>query len=544
MTEENVLTLKQSESAGQARALGLFLLKRYKEAAAAYDKLLKQDSENMIFWINRMICQLQYSPADVAFFDQMIKRVNRLPAQGYLCLSNVLQDFGRDEEALVFVNKALEMDPENVDAYILKATLLNNLGRSDELFLLMRSVYPRFKKEDRILCLEASYAALFQNVYQTNYFLEKALKLNRSAVIQNEIFYQALFSADRAEDILEFGNEALEVWKENPAVWDALARTAASLGEYETADRSFSVLSRLMDLPENLCLQWMDVSLNLKKYEQAFDLLLQVYSDSEEWLILLYEFFKRMKQDEADEECEKIAEILMSEENKTPEMQFICDMALDAERTEAVPLLMARLINDENAANEVSATSYGDLSLLEKTLNSLQVPENQSLNVLDLGCGTGTLGSVLKKYSLSEGTLTGVDVSSVALDFAFDEETYTDLQEEDLVAFCKTKDNAKKYDLIVCMDVLSYFSDLVPVFKTVKSALKQNGLFVFSIRPLAKTDQRFAFRSSGFFSHNPEFVESCLKTARLQKRELTESTLYQTEKEEMPCLIFAVQKKK
>ena len=81
MTEENVLTFNRSESRGQARALGLFLLKRYKEAATAYDKLLKQDADNMVFWTNRMICQLQYSPANTAFFDQMIKHVNHLPAQ-------------------------------------------------------------------------------------------------------------------------------------------------------------------------------------------------------------------------------------------------------------------------------------------------------------------------------------------------------------------------------------------------------------------------------------------------------------------------------
>ena len=456
-----------------------------------------------------------------------------------------MKEFGRDEEALVFINKVLDLDSDNIEAYILKATLLNNLGYSDELFGLMQSLYPRFKKEERILCLAASYAGLFQNVRQANYFLKKALKLNRPAVIQNEMFYQALLSADRKNDIINFTNEALEVWKENPAVWDAFARTSAALKEYETADKAFSILSRLIDLTEDLCEQWMDVSLQLQKYDQAFDLLLEMYSDSVEWLIRLYEFFQIMKQDGLEEQCREQAEFLASRKNKTPEIQFICDMILENERNDDVPLLMTQLINDENALEEDSVSdSSGSSSLLEQMLVSLQVPAKESLNVLDLGCGTGALASVLEKYSLPEGNLIGVDVSSVSLDVAFEEGGYTDLQETDLISFCKAKANAKQYDLIVCMNVLSYFSDLAPVFKAVKAALKPDGFFVFSVHPLTETDQKFVFRKDDFFWHNPEYVTACLKKARLQEEDRLEGDVHKVGEEDTPCLIFAVQKKK
>ena len=173
MTEENVL-MKEVQSAGQSRALGLFLLKRYKDAFVAYDDLLKRDPDNVAFWLNGMISKLQYSSADVSFFDQMISRINILPAQGFLCLANILCSLHRKQDALVFVNKALEKDAEDIEAYILKAKLLKELERPDELYSLMQSVYPRFKKEERILCLMALYACFIGDGDQADYFLKKA----------------------------------------------------------------------------------------------------------------------------------------------------------------------------------------------------------------------------------------------------------------------------------------------------------------------------------------------------------------------------------
>ena len=137
---DNVVTIKQSEGAGQARALGLFLLKRYEEAASVYDDLLKKEPDNIVFWINRIICRLQYSAVNKTVLDQMINRVNDLPAQGYLCLAEMLSDFNRREDALVFVDKALEKDPENIDAYVLKADILEKLERADDLYRLMLSL--------------------------------------------------------------------------------------------------------------------------------------------------------------------------------------------------------------------------------------------------------------------------------------------------------------------------------------------------------------------------------------------------------------------
>ena len=152
------------------------------------------------------------------------------------------------------------------------------------------------------------------------------------------------------------------------------------------------------------------------------------------------------------------------------------------------------------------------------------------------------MAAVLRNYSDIEGGLTGVDLSSAALERAAERPEYTDLQQVDLVSFCKSRKQAKQYDLIVCMDVFSVFSDLTPVFKAIKPALKPGGRLVFSVYPLISTDQPFLF-DSGMFYHNAAFVSAALKSARLQEEYQQEGVLYRSD-EDTPCLIFAAQKKK
>lgn len=544
MTEENVL-MEKSESAGQTRAFGLFLLERYEEAVAVYDDLLTKEPDNDVFWLNRNICWLQYSSADASFLDKITKRLKDLPAQGYLCLADVLNLLDRKEEALVFADKALEKDSENIDAYVLKAHLLNELKHSDELYALMRSVFPRFKKDARILNLMAFYALLIGNLPQADYFVEKALKTNETATVQNESFYRVLILTKQYDRLLKYGEEALLFFGNDPGILSELIKASVSLGEYEKTDILFQKLSFCSDLSEDEYFQWEDALIQLQRYDDAFDLLMTMPRNSEKWLLYLQTLFDAIRQDGLEEENLELAKFLESQKDKTPEIQFICDVTLsNKKRTENIPLSLIRQMNDRNAESlmEISmGLSYNLPSLLEETFHSIQVPAGQSFHVLDLGCGTGAMASFLEKYSRPSGVLTGVDISPEALNFAAAQEKYSDVQNSDLVSFCQEKERAEQYDLIVCMDVLPCFSNLEPVFNAIKKALKPDGHFIFSVLAPKEPEQKILF-DNGLFYHSAEYVRSCLKSLELELENQREGFLYKDEK--MLCLVFAVQKKK
>ena len=121
-------------------------------------------------------------------------------------------------------------------------------------------------------------------------------------------------------------------------------------------------------------------------------------------------------------------------------------------------------------------------------------------STLDLGCGTGLSGEVLRD---SSEHLTGIDISSKMLDQARNKDVYDTLIEIELLTFLQQ--NKQQYDLIVALDVLPYSGDLQPVFNAIKHGLAVKGLFVFSTE--ISTDPRWILQASARFSHHPGYIE-------------------------------------
>jgi predicted TPR repeat methyltransferase len=125
-------------------------------------------------------------------------------------------------------------------------------------------------------------------------------------------------------------------------------------------------------------------------------------------------------------------------------------------------------------------------------------PSNE-LDTLDLGCGTGLMGNLLRPISR---TLTGVDLSENMLEKARQRQIYDRLVCGDLIEFLHTLD--KSYDLAVATDVFIYVGDLSPVFPAVRRSLGDGGLFCFSVEaadgndgPVLRNTMRYA-HSAGY----------------------------------------------
>lgn len=89
---------------------------------------------------------------------------------------------------------------------------------------------------------------------------------------------------------------------------------------------------------------------------------------------------------------------------------------------------------------------------------------NISLDILDLGCGTGLAGYWLKDISKS---ITGVDLSAEMIKLAEKKSVYTNLVNEPILSFMQKSDAS--YDVIVASDVFSYIGELSELFVEVCS---------------------------------------------------------------------------
>lgn len=134
-------------------------------------------------------------------------------------------------------------------------------------------------------------------------------------------------------------------------------------------------------------------------------------------------------------------------------------------------------------------------------LNMLQQSNLQpSLDILELGCGTGLCGEKLREISEN---LYGVDISSKMLEKARQKNIYKKLVLDDIAHFLATEQ--QNYDLIIAADVFPYFGDLTLLFKSIQKRLLPTGLFIFSTE--ISDVEPWQLQHNARFSHHLAYLE-------------------------------------
>lgn len=184
---------------------------------------------------------------------------------------------------------------------------------------------------------------------------------------------------------------------------------------------------------------------------------------------------------------------------------------------------------DANAAAfdaTLASLRYQGPQWLAECLQRLALPA-AALDMLDLGCGTGLAGAVLRPYARR---LCGVDLSGEMLARAAEKKVYDALIQGDIIEFLMTA--PPPGDLICCLDTLSYFGDLRPALGGMARALKPGGLLLFSIEraPRALPDGH-QLQPCGRYLHDADWVAAQLAACRLEVRERRDMML----REEAGC---------
>jgi predicted TPR repeat methyltransferase len=173
-----------------------------------------------------------------------------------------------------------------------------------------------------------------------------------------------------------------------------------------------------------------------------------------------------------------------------------------------------QIIFDNFAASfesKLAHLEYRAPSLIQMMLESSGRPPEKTFDVLDAGCGTGWCGPLVAPYARH---LTGVDLSAGMLAQAKDKHIYDDLTQGELTQFLESRPGA--FDLIVSADTLVYFGDLARVAKAARTALRPQGLFVFTVEQLMEDDTEADIRLEphGRYTHTQRYVERILGEAQ------------------------------
>jgi predicted TPR repeat methyltransferase len=139
--------------------------------------------------------------------------------------------------------------------------------------------------------------------------------------------------------------------------------------------------------------------------------------------------------------------------------------------------------------------------LIAEALRSPAVAAERSLDVLDLGCGTGLCGALLRPVAR---TMVGVDLSPKMIEQARARGTYDRLEVGEIVRVLAATP-AESFDLVVAADVLIYLGDLSPVFEGVAACLRRGGRFAFSVE--AGAGDRYVLQQNRRFAHAKPYVQ-------------------------------------
>lgn len=146
-----------------------------------------------------------------------------------------------------------------------------------------------------------------------------------------------------------------------------------------------------------------------------------------------------------------------------------------------------------------TSASYDVPANLATLLSEQGVVSDRSRVIVDLGCGTGLVGSQLRPAA---STLIGSDLSPRMLVRARQRAVYDELHREDLVA---TLGRVHDVDVIVAADVFIYVGALEATFAAAAVALKPGGLLAFSVEK-SETDD-FALLTTLRYAHAPAYIE-------------------------------------
>jgi hypothetical protein len=106
-------------------AISLHVKKNYEEALRNYEFVIQSEPNN--FDAIHMLGEIAYKQFDFSSAVKLFSKASKLRenfAPVFYNFGNVLRDIGRIEEAIIYLDKAIEIDPNYIDAYVNKSHAL------------------------------------------------------------------------------------------------------------------------------------------------------------------------------------------------------------------------------------------------------------------------------------------------------------------------------------------------------------------------------------------------------------------------------------
>ncbi len=136
-----------------------------------------------------------------------------------------------------------------------------------------------------------------------------------------------------------------------------------------------------------------------------------------------------------------------------------------------------------------------------------EIPDGAFGEALDLGCGTGLMGSLMAPMA---SAIDGVDLSAKMLEKARSREIYRELARSDIREFLRTAE--KRWQIVVAADVFCYCGHLEDIFEEIGHRLTPDGVLAFSVESSGEAELSVQ-AETGRYQHSQRYLERTLQGA-------------------------------
>lgn len=364
-------------------------------------------------------------------------------------------------------------------------------------------------------------------IYQRDKDMEQAESLLRRALALSPDYADAqnnlgnlLKEQDKVDEAAAAYRKTLELNPNQPDAYNNLGTLYRQQGEPEQAIAAYR---KAAALDPKLATPWYNLGGVLegqKKLEEAVEAFRQVLARDRDYLdaykSLGMALYRLGRKDEAAQVYRDLLEASPNHPVAEHMLAACTGKAVPTRASDAYVTSLFDLFADSFDA-QLSLLEYRAPQLIGDALPRRLGPPQGRLDVLDVGCGTGLCGPLLRPYAR---WLQGMDLSPRMLDKARQRGVYDDLVEAELSEFLRRHGSA--YDVIASADTLVYLGALEEPLAAASAAMRPGGLLIFTVERAAPEEAKHGYRidASGRYIHTADYLRDGLQKVGLRGVEI------------------------
>lgn len=451
---------------------------------------------------------------------------------------------GKLSEADALYRKVLDVQPDHPDALHLSGVIAHQTGKHQRAITLItraRAHFPRLPELHHHLGLALHAVGRLD---EAEVALKTALGLRPGFAEAHGSYASLLLARGQSDAALVHSTQALRLKPDDAHLHNTHGNVLMQRGQPEAAITSYE---RALQLAPGLAMAHTNLGnalRALKRYEAAVQCYeIAVSLDPHETNACLYLGATLEKLGKTDEAAAAYREALRRRPGWSDAQYFLSAILHssvgagdEAAPAVAPPGYVAQLFDSYAGSFDQHLTGKLQYRAPEQLYAVLapQLPA-RPLDILDLGCGTGLLGPLLRPHAARLG---GVDLSPRMLGQAQQRGVYDELLCGDLLVALAQRPGA--YDLLIATDVLIYLGDLEPLFRAAHAALRPAGLFAFSIES-NRADEGVRLQPTRRYSHAPAYVRRLTAAHGFTELSLTDTILRQQGGQDIPGHLVVLQ---